>query len=84
MTPLFNDLFLLLTLTSHSDMISRALGPEFGGSIGFLFFVANILACALYVAGFTEAIVENFSVGGSFFRIILLSPFIHGIHVVVH
>ncbi|XP_070207369.1 solute carrier family 12 member 9-like isoform X2 [Littorina saxatilis] len=49
-------------------MISRALGPEFGGSIGFLFYVANILACGLYVAGFVEGVLLNFGEGGSFMK----------------
>ena len=54
-----------MSLTPMSVMISRALGPEFGGAIGFLFFVANVLATGLYVSGFTEAVLDNFGKGGT-------------------
>lgn len=37
-------------------MISRSLGPEFGGSIGLIFSLANAVACAMYVVGFCESI----------------------------
>ncbi|GFS78210.1 solute carrier family 12 member 2 [Nephila pilipes] len=37
-------------------MISRSLGPEFGGSIGFIFSVANAVAVAMYVVGFAETL----------------------------
>ncbi|KAG8183992.1 hypothetical protein JTE90_001523 [Oedothorax gibbosus] len=37
-------------------MISRSLGPEFGGSIGFIFAVANAVAVAMYVVGFAETL----------------------------
>ncbi len=37
-------------------MISRVLGPDFGGSIGITLFFANAVGVAFYVIGFTEAL----------------------------
>lgn len=37
-------------------MISRSLGPEFGGAIGLIFSVANAIAASMYIVGFCESI----------------------------
>ncbi|XP_059080861.1 bumetanide-sensitive sodium-(potassium)-chloride cotransporter-like isoform X2 [Tigriopus californicus] len=39
-------------------MISRSLGPEFGGAIGIMFTVANSIAVATYLIGFVDALLD--------------------------
>ncbi|KAF2357911.1 SLC12A transporter C-terminal [Trinorchestia longiramus] len=39
-------------------MISRSLGPEFGGSIGLMFTVANSIAVSTYVIGFVNSLQD--------------------------
>lgn len=37
-------------------MISRSLGPEYGGAIGVIFSIANAVAVSMYVVGFAETV----------------------------
>merc|ERR1719391_1790769 len=39
-------------------MISRSLGPEFGGAIGIMFTVANSIAVSMYVIGFCDSLMD--------------------------
>ncbi len=53
-------------------MISRSLGPEFGGAIGLIFSVANAVAVAMYIVGFAETIRDILKVLASRLGINLL------------
>ena len=52
-------------------LISRSLGPEFGGSIGVIFSVANAVAVSLYLVGFAETVQALMQVLSSFIFIFL-------------
>lgn len=41
-------------------LISRVLGPEFGGAIGVALFLAQAMSVPFYILGFTEALVQTF------------------------
>ena len=45
-------------------LISRSLGVEFGGAIGLVFYLAQAISVAMYVIGFTEALVGSLPTGG--------------------
>jgi len=43
-------------------LISRTLGPEFGGAIGLALYLAQTLSIPFYIIGFTEAVTLTFPV----------------------
>lgn len=59
--------FFSFSLGGAYYLISRSLGPEFGGAIGLIFAFANAVAVAMYVVGFAETVVELLKVIHFFF-----------------
>lgn len=53
-------------------IISRVLGPEFGGSIGIALFWAQALSGPFYILGFTEALVSSFPALAPHFQMIAI------------
>jgi amino acid transporter len=53
-------------------LISRALGPQFGGAIGLALFLAQALSVPFYVLGFTNSLVASFPSLSSWFATIAL------------
>ncbi|HOE60652.1 MAG TPA: amino acid permease [Kiritimatiellia bacterium] len=58
-------------------LISRSLGPEFGGVIAVFFYIAQTVAVTMYIIGFTEAVFSAFpNIPLSFRDVATLSNFI--------
>ncbi|VDM03046.1 unnamed protein product [Schistocephalus solidus] len=69
----FGGVFCPVTLSQFSSviflrlvMLSRVLGPEFGGAVGAVFYLSQVFCAALYISGFVEAMDANFGAGGAF------------------
>jgi amino acid transporter len=54
-------------------LISRVMGPEFGGSIGLALFLAMALSVPFYILGFTEALIATAPALAPHFRAIAIS-----------
>jgi amino acid transporter len=57
-------------------LISRSLGPEFGGAIGLALFLAQALAVPFYILGFVEALTTTFPQANEYFLYIGLGTLV--------
>ncbi len=54
-------------------LISRSLGPEFGGAIGLALFFAQALSVPFYILGFVESVVRSIPMFEPYFLLLTLS-----------
>ncbi|KAI8348534.1 amino acid permease-domain-containing protein [Mortierella sp. GBAus27b] len=68
-------------------LLSRSLGPEFGGSIGLIYFLCTVIGGGMNVLGFVEPLIANFGeTSGTVYRVLPESPlwaFIYGTMLLV-
>ncbi|KAF8933623.1 hypothetical protein BGZ58_006231 [Dissophora ornata] len=58
-------------------LLSRSLGPEFGGSIGLIYFLCTVVGCGMNVLGFVEPLISNFGESsGTMYRLFARSSLV--------
>lgn len=59
-------------------LVSRSLGPEFGGSIGLIYFLGTVIGCGMNVLGFVEPLISNFGESsGTVYRVLPEGPVLY-------
>lgn len=53
-------------------LISRSIGPQFGGAIGIILFLAQGLSVPFYIIGFSQSMVQSFPILNPYLAIIAL------------
>ena len=56
----------LIQTPSSYFMISRSLGPEFGGAVGLLFYLGTTVAISMYALGGVEQLQNAFNLRNAF------------------
>ncbi|KAF9356954.1 hypothetical protein BGX26_004495 [Mortierella sp. AD094] len=76
------NIFTTLSLSAISTN-GTVRGPEFGGSIGLIYFLCTVVGCGMNVLGFVEPLISNFGESsGTVYRVLpeswaIMPPFTH-------